>query len=524
MKRLFISLFALLPLWVMAQEKIMVIADPHVLAKSLIEEGDAFDSMMVKQRKMIDLSEPIWNALMDTAMKYKPELVLIPGDLTKDSEKASHAIVVNGLQRLEAAGIKTLVIPGNHDIGGNAKAYRGVVEEETESLKNTEWESTYSWIYEHAVATDANSHSFASEPLTGVTVIGIDGSDNNAGTGVLKPGTLEFVLAQADSAASQGRTIIAMAHWQVLEHFDMQGTLESACRFQNADALRDSLMAHGVHLVLTGHFHINSISTFRDTTGVTNDSIVEISSGSPITYPCPYRWLTLSQDKATIRVETEYLTSVDTIADLYTYSRAWMAEHTHNMVPTLALRAWGKVDEKWDSAVVPAMTAAGFNTTTINGIKSTLPQTDEDRIAITERNLGKQAVSLYLFHSDGNENENPERGRILADSVYNGMQNMVKESLGGYAILLGSVFSSMAVEMAKIPVESMIEDKTNWSSENYGDVTNDLRLSLTINAPQFEGVEQIEEAQEPIKFIRDGQFFIRRGEKLFNANGQEIAQ
>ena len=201
-----------------------------------------------------------------------------------------------------------------------------------------------------------------------------------------------------------------------------------------------------------------------------------------------------------------------------------MAEHTHNMVPTLALRAWGKVDEKWDSSVVPAMTAAGFNTTIINGIKSALPQTNEDRIAITERNLGKPAVSLYLFHSDGNENENPERGRILADSVYNGMQNMVKESLGIYAIALGSVFSNMAVEVAKIPVESMIEDKTNRSSENYGDVTNDLRLSLTINAPQSEGVEQTEEAQEPAKFIRDGQFFIRRGEKLFNANGQEIAQ
>lgn len=521
MKRLFISLFALLPLWAMAQEKIMVIADPHVLAKSLIEEGDAFDSMMVKQRKMIDLSEPIWNALMDTAMKYKPELVLIPGDLTKDSEKASHAIVVNGLQRLEEAGIKTLVIPGNHDIGGNAKAYRGAVEEETESLKNTEWESTYSWIYEHAVAKDANSHSFASEPLTGVTVIGIDGSDNNAGTGVLKPGTLEFVLAQADSAAAQGRTIIAMAHWQVLEHFDMQGTLESACRFKNADALRDSLMAHGVHLVLTGHFHINSISTFRDTTGVTNDSIVEISSGSPITYPCPYRWLTLSQDKATIRVETEYLTSVDTIADLYAYSRAWMAAHTHNMVPTLALRAWGKVDEKWDSSVVPALQQMNMGYLAPI-LKAQLPQTDEERIAITERNLGTPAVNLYLFHSEANENEHPEEGRQMADAVYDGMRGMMSEALGAFEI--GGIFSGMAVEVAKIPVESMIEDKTNRLSENYGDVTNDLQLSLTINAPQFEGVEQTEEAQEPVKFIRDGQFYIRRGEKLFNANGQEIAQ
>ena len=47
---------------------------------------------MTKQRKMLDLSEPIWYALMDTAMKYRPDLLLIPGDLTRDGEPEAHAV------------------------------------------------------------------------------------------------------------------------------------------------------------------------------------------------------------------------------------------------------------------------------------------------------------------------------------------------------------------------------------------------------------------------------------------------
>ena len=505
MKRITLVLLAFLPFLATAQEKIMVIADPHVFPQTEIAKESNFDDYMAKQRKMVDLSEPIWHALMDTALAYHPSLVLIPGDLTRDGEPAAHDTVSAALNRLQQAGIRTLVIPGNHDLP-----------------ETVDWLNLYPGTFENAVR-DLNSFSYAVEPLRGVTVIGIDGSNGNAGTGVIKPGTLRFILAQADSATAKGHTIIAMSHWQILEHFDQQGTLESACRFKEADALRDSLMAHGVHVVLTGHFHVNSISTFRDTTGLTSDSLVEISTGSPITYPCPYRWLTISQDKANITVETAYLTAVDTISDLYGYSRAWMAEHTYNMIPSLALRAWGKVDSKWDSTVVPALTAAGINQTLINMLKNALPQTDEDRIAITERNLGAPAVSLYLFHSDGNENEDPERGQALADSVYAGMRNMVNEALGMYAIALGNTFGGMAVLMAEEPVQSMVEDMTNRASILYADVTNDLHLTLTVNAPQnFDGVEQAEAEMIPVKLIQKGQLLIRRGAKIYNANGQQI--
>ena len=405
MKKIFLALMAFLPLLGMAQERIMVIADPHVLPQSLIAEGsEEFDAMMAKQRKMLDLSEAAWHAMMDTAMKYQPSLLLIPGDLTKDSEKAAHELVASSLRALEEANIKTFVIPGNHDIGGNAYRYEGDQKIPVDNLSDAEWESTYSWIYDNVVAKDPNSHSYVAEPLEGLTILGVDGAHNTAGTGWLSDESLAWILAQADSACAKGNTIIAMCHWQLLEHFDMQGSLESACRLKNADAIRDSLMHHGVRLLLTGHFHVNGITTFRDTTGLTNDSIVEITTGSPITYPCPYRWLTLSEDRTQISVETDDIMALATQPNLLPYSREWMRIHTQNMIPEMALRAWRKIDENWDK-VAPYISYLPVSAAVI---KNALPQTDSARIEITNRYFGSTVIDLYLVHSEANEALNPK--------------------------------------------------------------------------------------------------------------------
>ena len=180
-----------------AQERIMVIADPHVYPKSEIQQQANFDTYMKTQRKMLDLSEPIWCALMDTVRKYRPSLVLIPGDLTKDGETASHAMVSESLKELDLDGIRTLVIPGNHDLPG------------------VTWETLYPGTYRNA-AKDPNSHSYAVEPLDGVTVLGIDGSNGSASIGTLSDATLTWLWQQADAAVTKGNMIIAMTHWQIL--------------------------------------------------------------------------------------------------------------------------------------------------------------------------------------------------------------------------------------------------------------------------------------------------------------------
>ena len=116
----------------------------------------------------------------------------------------------------------------------------------------------------------------------------------------------------------------------------MQVITDISARLQAADTIRDELMAHGVHMLLTGHVHVNSISTYRDTIAVIGDSIVEISTGSPITYPCPYRWLTIASDRSTVEVSTAMLSALPEQDDLTTYSREWMKEHIEIMMPSLS--------------------------------------------------------------------------------------------------------------------------------------------------------------------------------------------
>ena len=520
MKKIFLALMAFLPLLGMAQERIMVIADPHVLPQSLIAEGsEEFDAMMAKQRKMLDLSEAAWHAMMDTAMKYQPSLLLIPGDLTKDSEKAAHELVASSLRALEEANIKTFVIPGNHDIGGNAYRYEGDQKIPVDNLSDAEWESTYSWIYDNVVAKDPNSHSYVAEPLEGLTILGIDGAHNTAGTGWLSDESLAWVLAQADSACAKGNTIIAMCHWQLLEHFDMQGSLESACRLKNADAIRDSLMHHGVRLLLTGHFHVNGITTFRDTTGLTNDSIVEITTGSPITYPCPYRWLTLSEDRTQISVETDDIMALATQPNLLPYSREWMRIHTQNMIPEMALRAWRKIDENWDK-VAPYISYLPVSAAVI---KNALPQTDSARIEITNRYFGSTVIDLYLVHSEANEALNP-KSDSLANEVYNGMDGMVMEICSSNFALtaISSFLSIMAQELARPIVQSLVEDITHYGTAR-ADRTDDLSLILRINEQDEQAIETIRKNTDEVqKIILNGQMYIQNGDNLYTPQGQRL--
>ncbi|MBR0064781.1 MAG: metallophosphoesterase [Paludibacteraceae bacterium] len=453
-KIFFLTLAALmLPMMSFAQERIMVIADPHVIPQTEIDKQADFDTYMKTQRKMLELSEPLWHALLDTALKYKPDLVLIPGDLTKDGEAASHDTVSAGIHRLEAAGIPTLVIPGNHDIPG------------------ANWETLYSGTFKNAVK-DAGSHSFASEPLPGVTVLGIDGSDGKASIGKLSAATLAWIEEQADAAKAKGNTIIAMTHWQILEHFDGLASIEPASRFEKPDELRDLLMHHGVHLVLTGHFHVNGITTFRDTTGLTQDSLVEITTGSPITYPCPYRWLTLAKDRKSISVTTEYITSLPGIdGDFNEYSREWMREHTTNLIPTLSRRLWKKIFDKWDEKIAPALDPfmAAF-------IKSTLPSTDEEQADVTKKWVGEPAINLYLFYSEASESRHPEKGKELADAMREGVIGLLTEVVL-MKDLAEELYENELQADAEEPIQSLVEDKTLRSTA-HADVTDDLELLI----------------------------------------------
>ena len=475
----FLVLFASV---VVAQERVMLIADPHVLASSLVEQGAAMDEMMAGQRKMLDISEEVFVALIDTALAHKPALVLISGDLTKDGEIESHDVVVAQIDKLQAAGINVLLIPGNHDIGGKAYAYQGSEKVAVDVLADTEWESQYAWVYEQAIAKDPQSHSYVAEPLRGVTVLGIDAS-HDAGEGYLSDETLAWVLQQADDAQTKGNMVLAMCHWQVLEHVDEGGVIaDASARLRAADSVRDALMAHGVHMVLTGHVHVNSISTFRDTLQMSSDSIMEISTGSPITYPCPYRWLTLSHDRSTVTVETDYLTALLGHADLTAYSREWMKEHIKVLLPALLVDMYNKTEAVVIKRVEELLAGVQMGTMLISVFKQTLPQTDEAKYALVEKHLSSTIIDLYLLHSAANEPHHAEADS-LAQAMYAGMDAMIHELTDAVLKSYASVQEVMIThvqDMNRPAVQSLVEDRTHWGT-THSDLTDDLSGKWVIN-------------------------------------------
>jgi hypothetical protein len=252
---------------------------------------------------------------------------------------------------------------------------------------------------------------------------------------------------------------------------------------QNAEVVRDSLMKHGVHLVLTGHMHVNSISTYRDTTNISNDSIVEVSTGSPITYPCPYRWLTLSNDNSTVDIETMYLTSLPSYEELISYSREWMREHTMNIIPSLSVKMFDKVSITLENELTEMTQGMPMGGMIVSMMKNMLPKTDEEKIAIVNKYFANTLIELYLLHSLANEPEHIEADS-LAQNIYDVIDVMLHEMtdavLKNHQSIQAQLISAVK-ESNKVSIQSLVEDRTNWASANYSDQTNDLYVKLRIS-------------------------------------------
>jgi hypothetical protein len=245
-----------------------------------------------------------------------------------------------------------------------------------------------------------------------------------------------------------------------------------------------------------------------------------------VAYPCPYRWLDISADRSTVTVGTEEIRSLDTIADLHSYSRTWQEAHTWTMLPQMSRKAWTKVDK-----YVNAMKNSTSLATRIKGntIAALLPTDDAERYDYFERNMGQAVVNLFMLHSDANEPDRPEKDDVK-DAMYDGLSNMIVDVIGvesqGMRELV-ALMSGAAVDMMTVPVESMCEDLTEYTS-NTPNRTDDLSLVLTLQAPRQQGTGIERPVEEwlnpqwydimgrPVREPVPGQVVVRKNHKQVN--------
>lgn len=288
--------------------RIVVMTDTHVMAPELlVNDGTAWQSFLTNDHKMVDYSVKLFDKMVsDLQTTIRPDLVIITGDLTKDGELVSHQYVASKLAELKAAGIPTLVIPGNHDLGtANAMYYDGDTSQPAETASMEQFATIYADYGYTGSDRESTTLTYACEPISGVVMIGIDTGQE----GTLSETTLNWVCDKANEAFCSGKQVITFMHHPLVPHFHGAETFVSYAVLNNYETVRNRLADAHVRLVLTGHFHTSDIA--RDWNAGLTSEIYDVGTGSLISYPCHYRELTIAADRQQVDVSTRSISELE---------------------------------------------------------------------------------------------------------------------------------------------------------------------------------------------------------------------
>ncbi len=344
--------------------KIAVMSDIHYLDPALMTgnpstfpTGD-FQTYLNSDPKLLEFSNPILRKAIAEIVASKPDVLLIPGDLTKDGELINHQAVATMLEQVSAKGIKVFVVPGNHDIANpEAVHYIGAGSEPEPSISASDFADIYEKFgYQDAIYRDSHSLSYVCEPFNNVWVLGIDdciypdlqipGKANIAG--VIKPETRQWIQDRLAEATKKNITVLAMMHHGLVEHYTGQQSLDNGYVTANWEATADALIDAGLRVIFTGHYHANDITSRSKGT----NTVFDIETGSLVTPPSPYRIIT--SDPNYLYVDTKHVTTIDAPIPyglpFVSYSNGFLSAHLDGIFTYMLNVKYG----------VPAPSAVGW--------------------------------------------------------------------------------------------------------------------------------------------------------------------
>ena len=474
----------------LGNKNIFVMSDIHVMDESLLKNpGSAFDDYLNGDRKLLQESGDILEEMITIILRDRPELVLIPGDLTKDGERASHEHVVRQLNRLDAEGIKVLVIPGNHDVDNpHALLYDGDKTEYAGSVTMEEFAEIYAkYGYGDASARDENSLSYVSYPYDNLAVIGIDAcmyeenkfidrgdeADVCVTDGRLKPETLEWVCEQARKANAEGRQVIAIMHHNLAEHFNGQALIAAPYVVAEDSLVRAEFLKAGIRSVFTGHFHIQDIA--MDYNEEKSDSIFDISTGSTVTYPCPYRYVTLNEDNTVMEIYSNILKDVDGYDEFDSYARSKLHDGLEPMVRGLVTDYWDVLNETLDTVI------AGLGSSLSGMVKDNLlmPSTPDSLCDILLSGLKEPAIDMYMTFTESNEHL--KRSEDVMAGLNAGVDSVLNDIIkpGVIGSLIKNVIGSKVSPLLDDYVGGIMDNVTYKGTEDES-ITNDMYLTIRL--------------------------------------------
>ena len=275
--------------------RVVVASDLHYIAPELTDGGAGYRQVLKSgDSKFMPYIEEITDAFLDEMLAERPDAVLLTGDLTFNGAELSHRSLCEKLKRLEASEIPVLVLPGNHDVYNvNAARYRG---DDMERVPFATSES-FAEIYrefgpDEALSADSDSLSYVWELSDRARIIMLDENTIHDFCG-LSERTLGWVETQLREAREKGCFVLVAGHQNLFQH----SIFRKGYVIPEAETLKNLLRRYEVPLCLSGHLHIQHVSS--------ENGLTEIATSPLCSYPC--RYAVLTAEKGRLRYETRQL-------------------------------------------------------------------------------------------------------------------------------------------------------------------------------------------------------------------------
>ncbi len=274
--------------------KFYLLTDTHYFEESLGAEGKAYEEYMQTEAFYMKesgiINKAVFSKLKEDA---ETEIVLIPGDLSKDGEYESHVSLIKELNALKKSGKKIFVLTAGHDYNEYGRSYKN---DEFVRAKGTQFRELYNLYYEfgykQALSVDEETLSYIAEIQEGVRILALNCDSDGAAKGAIDERLTAWAKVQLEKAREDGAYVLAMCHYPVIPSvpvFDLVGD----AHVKNWREVAAFLADNGVELVLTGHMHIQSINEFVTEKG---NKLYDICTATTVGTPGKYRRIEIDEN------------------------------------------------------------------------------------------------------------------------------------------------------------------------------------------------------------------------------------
>jgi 3',5'-cyclic AMP phosphodiesterase CpdA len=281
-----------------------VVSDPHIgLPHTIWDIPNRFH--------LVEISIPALELILEHLKQQNLDFLLLPGDLTQHGEPENHAWLQKRLSQLP---FPVYVVPGNHDVPNLLRDERSI------GLKD------FPYYYRQCGYDNPEQLYYTCEVLPGVQLIGLNSNQfNDSGKQLGRLDKQQLAWLEQALAQNKDKLVLVMVHHNVVEHLPGQTRHPLGRRYMldNAPVLLKILKDAKVNLVFTGHLHVQDVAC--------HEGVYDITTGSLVSYPHPYRILQLrtdNQGKTWLQIESHRVKSVPGWENLPQISREWMGDRS----------------------------------------------------------------------------------------------------------------------------------------------------------------------------------------------------